>query len=78
MYIENIVTWNSYVIIFHGKNSVIPMFILFKICRIVRLCTLFVILCKLPVGGCTLRSKHSAQVVKINRGFVRIELFVAY
>jgi len=60
------------------KNSLIPLLSLFKICGIVRLCTLFVILCKLPEGGCTLRLKHWAQVIKINRGFVRIELFVAY
>jgi len=60
------------------KNSVIPLLVLFKICGSVRSCTLFAILCKLPEGGCTLHSKHSAQVIKINRGFVRIELFVAY
>jgi hypothetical protein len=33
------------------KNSVIPLLILFKICGSVRLCTLFVILYKLPEGG---------------------------
>ena len=59
------------------KNSVTPLFILFKICGSVRLCTLFVILYKLPEGGCT-PLPHLANVVKINRGFVRTELFVAY
>jgi len=33
------------------KNFVIPLLILFKICGSVRLCTLFVILYKLPEGG---------------------------
>jgi len=46
------------------KNFVIPLLILLKICDIVRLCILFVILCKLPEGGCTVRSKHSPQAIK--------------
>jgi hypothetical protein len=43
----------------------IPLFILFRICGSVRLCTLFVILCELPEGGRTPWLKYFAEVRRL-------------